>query len=260
MAVASASRSNGGAAHVMSKGPLITCLLPLAVTFATLLQVKWNRSAGRDPIVLSDRELVLSTGSSDNSVTTLRISWHHGDPRKNWANREKLIALGFDCAVDPVSPAAERYYQRMLPRPIFVTFELDGPAFDAMVSEWQAQARIQAAQDARPWWENTSRLVAIDADARMATLTQRYADARRYLITAASMRVRLQRPRNGPPYIVGELQQIFPNTLHVPSSLARTLRLIGQARQKDHDARHTFHVSVRYGRRGEPWVVDVDQP
>jgi hypothetical protein len=55
---------------------LVALLLPLAVTAATLAAVAWNRSAGRGPIVLSEREVRWTGGyANDNTTATLWLVW-----------------------------------------------------------------------------------------------------------------------------------------------------------------------------------------
>ncbi len=53
----------------------IALLLPIWVTGATLASVSRNRSGGRDPIVLSEREVFVSPRSDDNTTATLWLAW-----------------------------------------------------------------------------------------------------------------------------------------------------------------------------------------
>jgi hypothetical protein len=50
-------------------------LLPLVITAATLALVAWNRSGGRGPIVLSDREVYTTLSNDEDTTATLWLTW-----------------------------------------------------------------------------------------------------------------------------------------------------------------------------------------
>lgn len=222
-------------------------VLPLVATAAALLSARTNRAAGRDAIVLTEHELQLRPRSSDNSAAILEIRWREPRQLAKWMTRAKLEELGFNCEVDPAAPGADRHYRQALPRDAFVALEYDGPAFAAWL-EAQRLLADPATKDTRrrpgrP--ESTSHLAAIDAAPDAATLDRRYPDTQRHLITSAIVRPDLEWPPGKPPALGGRIMILVPGEIHVPS------RLIPQL------ASGRYAVTVRYGRRWEPWVVDI---
>jgi hypothetical protein len=103
---------------------LVALLLPLVVTAATLAAVAWNRSAGRGPIVLSERELQATAFDNDNTTATLWLVWQterRGRPSnaptelrrgyaaltlRDEAERSRLFVVD----VAPDGPALQRKY------------------------------------------------------------------------------------------------------------------------------------------------------
>lgn len=234
-------------------GIWIALALPPIVTAVALSAMSLNRASGREPIVLSEREVVVTAEDEDNTFRLVWLSWHDApESPDTWFNREKLAAVGFDTSVDPASPDAEAHYNGMLPREAFVAFELDGPAWRALLErpDLVNVPRLPAGEagDIRTW---ASRLAAVDAAPDGETLAALYPDARTHLITAATVWIRrVQRPGQ-PPYLAGAVNDISPNRIHVPREWASALpRVQGSARPR-------FTMAVRYGARFEPWVVGV---
>lgn len=223
-------------------------VLPLLVTGVTLGGVARNRSAGRAPIVLSQRELPLRSISDDNTGRTLSIqhqsTWWSGPP---WLSADKLASLGFDTSVDPRSPGAEAHYRRALRRIVYVALELDGPAWQAWARAYDENTkRWSPGADNTRLLEDSSRLVAVDAAADPAALEARYRDPARHVITRGVVRVFVDRPQGGQPRLSGMVEEIAPSTLYVPHHLSARL------------GSKPYRVSVRYGRRYEPWIVGVE--
>ena len=54
---------------------VLALLLPLLITAATSAFVAWNRSGGRGPIVLTEREVQAPIVNADNTTTTLWLTW-----------------------------------------------------------------------------------------------------------------------------------------------------------------------------------------
>jgi hypothetical protein len=222
-----------------------------------------NRTEALEPIVLTERELSLRPRSDDNSVATMFLQWQQGMSRDGWFDCLKLRALGLDCDLPPADADAPRRYGRVLPRQVFVAFELGGAAWEALMAE-RAREMESAAQRGVPMRplavddlrERGSRLVAVDADPDATTLRQRYPDARRYLVTAAVVRVALISPLNEQPYVIGLVDRVDPGALHVPTGLAG--RLPRENAGPDAGRRARYRVSVRYGRRVEPFITAID--
>ena len=227
----------------------ILLLAPVALTAAVLVRVQMNRSANRGPIVLTEREASLLSRNDDYSAATLSLSWSELEPQASWATRQKLQTLGFDVSVDPVSDAAEEHYRRQLPRDVYVAFELDGPAWQAVLDalDRNEQPREEMSSLLR---QRASRLVPVDADEAPARLAARYPNAATHLIARGVMRVWWVRTADAPPYVYGSIVDVSPRRIHVPPLLGDALPA-----RSDFQDRERYRVDVMYGRAWEPWVV-----
>jgi hypothetical protein len=247
----------------MSRRLLVPLALPLLVTAAVLMAVTLNRTAALEPIDLTERELSLRPRSADNSVATMFLQWQQRTSRDGWFDCAKLRTLGLECDVPPADADAARRYGRRLPRQVFVAFELGGAAWDALMAEraTELESAAQRGVPMRPlavddFRDRSSRLIAVDADRDATALRQRYPDARRFLITAAVVRIALISPPNEQPYLVGLIDRVDPGALHVPLDLAA--RLPRERGGPDAERRVRYRVSVRYGRRVEPFITAID--
>jgi hypothetical protein len=235
---------------------VIALILPVWVTGATLASVARNRSGGREPIVLTEREVFVSPRTDDNTTAQLFLSWQPPSMRRNsWFNAERLAQLGFDVRLD----GSELRNRRQLPREVFVVLELDGPAWRAFLEE-----RLEAVSAPRTQRsivdelaDKGSRLVVVDADRDAVVLESRYRDARRYLIAAGTARAQVVSAPHESPYVVGTIDRIMPQQIHVPREWAAQLPP-NDPREGRVSAR--FEVDVRYGLNYEPWVTAVRRP
>ena len=225
--------------------------LPLLVTAATLTEVAINRSDGREPITLSEREVYVSPRDDNNSAATVWLTWH-GSPEAVWLDRGRLAELGFDTSVDPASADAPNHYRRLLPRQVFVAMELNGPSFEramaALDRQGQFAPRGDPGQDVRA---RASRLVVVDADRDAEALAQRYPNARTHLITAATVAV-WHSGAPSPPGIGASVSGIAPAQMQVPREWAGTLPFVNGREARTPPP---FEIDVRYGTRYEPWVT-----
>jgi hypothetical protein len=226
---------------------VLPALLPILVTAVTLASAAWNRSAGRGPTMLTERELVRQSASDDNSGQSVWLQHQYawGDEMA-WLNAEKLASLGFDTSVDPRSPDAGPHYRRALRRVAYLALELDGPAWQAWASEYERNLR-QWTPDADPKKQvaDSSRLVPVDASLDAATLEARYPNPRTHLITRGAVRILVHTLKDAPARLSGSVD-LAPDSLYVPPDVARQLRS------------PRYRLSVRYGRRYEPWIAGVE--
>ena len=202
-------------------------ILPILFTALVLTTVARNRSGGRDAIELTERELSLSGASDDNSGMTASLAWSRdGEPGRRWLSAQKLEAFGFDLSVDSRDPSRRRFSSRQLQRRVYVVLEL---------------------RDSAP--ERRSRLVPVDASRDLAELLAKYPNGRTHLISSGLIGIR---PDEGPdgPFVDGDVVSIEPRGVHVPTEFAERLRQ-GRGRGQ------TFTISIRYGSRLSPWIVDV---
>jgi hypothetical protein len=222
-------------------------LLPLLLTGVTIASAAWNRAGGRGPIVLSDRELPLRFSSADNSGQSVWIRHQYSwGEEQAWLDAGKLAALGFDTSVDPASPDADAHYRRELRRVAFVALEFDGPAWQARAVEYERNLRQWSPDaDVRKQVDASSRLVPVDVALDPALLEARYPNPRTYMITRGVVRIFIHTPKDGRPRLTGSLQ-LAPDSLYIPRDIARRL------------ATPSYRLSVRYGRRHEPWIEGAE--
>lgn len=226
---------------------ILPAVLPLLVTGITIAGAAWNRSSGRAPVVLSERELPLRYASDDNSGQSvwIRHQYTWGEAI-SWLNVEKLTSLGFDTSVEPASPDAAAHYGRALRRVAFIALEFNGPAWQAWASEYARNLKQWTPDaDVERQLANSSRLVPVDVDLDAATLEARYPDARTHLITRGLVRVAIYTPKDGRSRLSGSIE-LAPDSLYVPPDIAASLRS------------PSYRLSVRYGRRHEPWITGVE--
>ena len=228
---------------------LIPFVLPILFTAITLVLVMVNRSGGRGPTRLMERDAGLSSFDDENSAASLRLVWHPVPGTSDtWLNREKLRELGFDTTVDPSSRDAARHYGRALPRDAFIAFEL------------QENPVVFEPLGPRPLGP-LSRLVPVDAARGAGTLEARYPDPTTHLIAQGIVRPTLQGLSSGPAFVTGWVVNITPSRIHIPPSLARDLpRHTSSAERQPGATRlpsNSFTVSVHYGTRWEPSVTEV---
>jgi hypothetical protein len=228
---------------------LIPFALPILFTAVTLVLVTVNRSGGRGPTRLTERDTGLTSFDDENSAANLRLVWHSvPGTADTWLNREKLRELGFDTSVDPSSREAPRHYGRALPRDVFIAFEL------------QENPIVLESPGPRPVGP-LSRLVPVDAARDAETLEARYPDPATHLIAQGMVRPTLQGVPSRSAFVTGWVVNITPSRIHIPPSLAGNLpRHTSESERQPGAARlpsNSFTVSVRYGTRWEPWVVDV---
>lgn len=203
--------------------------LPILFTGLVLVDVERNRAGGRAPIDLTEREVTLSAGTDENSGMTAWVVWADaaGD---RWLPAATLRSLGFDLSNRPAPSGAEgppgSRSSRQLPRRAYVVLEL---------------------RNGQP---TRSRLVPVDAGLDREALVARYPDGRTHVIAPGFIGVREAAPETGS--LEGYLVNIDPRGIHVPTELAARLR-------RAYSRNPSFTISIRYGSRFEPWVVDASR-
>lgn len=249
----------------------------LVANLLALVHAARNRAGSPEAeVTLTGNELtgVGRADTNDDSGVSLSLGWQNvtsaggipGDAPPDWLGVEGLRQLGFDCSVDPASPAARQFYKRQRRRQVFIALEYDGPALRAW-NAWEERQRTADGLRVEPDTSRVSRLVIIDADRSADLLRSRHPDRRSILILPAVMGIVLdpahndsadmqQRPPNTaasyPARVRGSVDQI-PTALHVPRPFSEEFRKAGQQRR-------LYRVRVRYGASYEPWIIGVEFP
>lgn len=204
----------------------IVLVLPVLFTALVLSTVVRNRAGGREAIELTDRELSLSGATDENSGIAARLLWsREWQAGSRWLSPETLQSVGFAVTADGDASARQRFYARQLQRRAYIAFELRNAP------------------------ERRSRLVPVDASRDRDELLAKYPNGRTHLITSGFIGIRFD---DGPGGAVldGYVVSLDPAGIHVPTELAERLRP-GRGRAQ------TFTMSVRYGSRLIPRIVDV---
>lgn len=212
-----------------------------------------------------------------------------------WFNQSKLEAVGFDCSVALTNTAAEQYYSKALPRTVYVVFEYDGDSWQAWLAAWEHSLEVIAREvdrrerspevlkNARQNFDKVrrtgSRLVALDAGLDPAGLRRRYPDRSRFLVAPAIVRLHFAEARRGrdgtyyAPYLHGTIDHLLVEGVHVPQEIRGLLDQLRTQEEQDLRAARVnglvipeaerlkegprYGVTLHYGQRYEPWVVDI---
>jgi hypothetical protein len=198
--------------------------LPVLFTVLVLVHVQRNRAGGREAMELTQREVSISPGSDENSGVTAYLGWSEAEPGRQWLSADRLRSIGFDLSIDPASTSSARTFARRLPRRAYVVLEL---------------------RETRP---PQSRLVPVDASINREELMATYPNGRTHLITTGLVGIRRGVGPAG-QYEDGYVASIDPRGIHVSAEFA--------ARVRKTSAQGMSLLTVRYGSRLEPWIVDV---
>jgi hypothetical protein len=207
-------------------------------------------------VVLTDRELNYFKDPDDSGVR-LTLQWqgspyfpvrninrndHPEDHPPDWMDASGLRALGFDCHVDPATPAAAEFYSRQPSRTAFVALEYDGPAWHSWLDYYVKTDPTRA-----EIWRNQSHLIPIDASRDAGELRALHPDRHAVIILPAAIGISII---GRPSRLTGGIREI-PTSIHVPRPFGEGFRAApGKAR---------YRVHLVYGRFLEPWAIDVER-
>jgi uncharacterized protein DUF4824 len=208
-----------------------------------------------------------------------------------WLNKKKLGELGFDTNYPLDDKKASRYYSRQLPRQAYVVLEFDGDSYQ----DWLKGTQKHIEEVRKEWVEEKnpdkksnlesnirqieqlmitqSHLFAIDAGIDPKRLRKQYADPSKYIITPAVFGISMQytsrkkdQPKSGSKqYLRGWVRKILISEIHVASdyrsffiSDIKTHTQTYLPKNKSlSDLEPRYQVTLNYGKRHEPWIVDV---
>lgn len=272
--------------------------LVVVINLVILGGVAWNRSGQPEArMLLSERELRLSGGGTENSGLSLHLVWRHqGDAVQDWFDQKHLEAVGFDCSPVPDSPAAERYYRKQLPHRAYLVLELEGAAWQRWKEKQHARYReletatggTESEKKNRGWelkqisrqLEEESHLFAVDVGRDPKLLRQQYADTAHYLILPALVRLQMeyraadQQQSKQRHKLTGYVERILVSQIHLPRDLSVELRRLTSGSGKIAPYRDEYgwpytpadstkkqplryQVDLAVGKRYEPWIRSV---
>ena len=258
----------------MRRGVLLTLAVAIVLVANAFVLIHAARNRVGTPVSdlsLTQRELVYSANrdEDENSGLNLRLQWT--DPAQlqpwtpdgswgTWLNRDILMRLGFPCAQNPDSPDAQRYYQRLRSRVVFIALEYDGPESRRYQQELEEAHARGIARYAPDFGTSRSRLVPVDADRDANALHARHPDQKNVLILPAVVGImfipRREATKAFPARgasVHGYIREI-PSTIHVPRPFSDVLRRM----QEDKRARPVeYRVHVRWGSELEPYITEL---
>ena len=272
------------------KGPVLTIAVVLAANAALLALVARNRAGEPEATIeLTERELRLTPGDSDNTGVVLTLVWHSAGERSTplasrypWFDRARLESFGFDCRLPLTDPSAERHYrtQSILNRPGYAVLEYGGKSWQKVLEQEIEQAeRLRRPGDQPPEpaevqkerTENViarrSNLVVVDAGPDAGALRRRYSDRTRFIVARAMVALVYvpgsREPNGEGPRLTGAVVGILPDVIYVPRELRTPGDVLSTKPGPDewprsylrHDPR--YRVTLAYGKRLEPTVVRV---
>ena len=259
----------------------VTLALILLTNAFILSGVAYNRTAEPEAtITLTEREANLSYSTEENSGIALHLLWQQDRPYwperdPGWFNQAKLESLGYDCSVPLTDVSAYQHYRKALPRKAYVVLEYDGKSWN----DWFAGQKAKLLSGTRKSYrgvkeeienleKTASRLVAIDVGNDAARLRGLYPDRTRFLIAPAEVHLVFMNELIGEarkyqkPFIYGHVS-LLNQEVYVPLGLSEWLDQILKAEQRDEKKSKRikegprYNVILQYGRRYEPWVVDI---
>jgi len=280
-----------------SGGNIKILIAGLAIIIVTnvvaLAGVAYNRSGQPGAqIELTERELAMpyryygmfkeNTGLGLRIQCRLEGDIYYGYGNCNgiskWFNREKLIELGFK--LQPLEDKGSGRYAREkeLPRKAYIVLEYDGPAWQRALAsaeqELNAQQqllvdnpdkeefkkRVTAARDKLEGEQRYfSRLFAIDAGSDKTKLRKRYPDSNRYLIMQALIRPSWYGNGKDGEW-KGRITRLLISTINVPLERRAVFELLkpDQNNRNQNQGTPRYKVRLAFGKRGEPWVIGVE--
>lgn len=211
-----------------------------------------NRRTSDSELTLTSRELRLDRQERDATATFVRLEWMQlrGMPGATWFDSKKLAAIGYDVSVPPADQNAEWWYRRQKPKVAYAVLEFDGP-----IAATFPRQQLHSSNDRPDAPPSATRLIVVDAGNDAAMLRQRYPDRSRYLISRADVRIKLgSATPTTPAHVFGEVGRLFPYAIQVPAEHAAALRAFGSTSPAQASG---FTMTIRYGRKLEPWVARV---
>jgi hypothetical protein len=240
----------------MNRGLLAAAGLVIAANIVVLGGVAYNRSRVVQRVELDERELRLAPTNDEDTGVSLyveyaRTHWTRGFD--DWLTESKIREAGFDL---PAPPAKGTQWRALLPRQVFVAFEIEGDVW----RKWQEEERARREQEKTGPVVSLppTRLIAVDLSRDAESLHRRYPDPKKHLIIRAVIRVSwnswMDANRQSKEGWRGYLTELLPNSVHVPQPFSNILR----PWTRDLATTPRYSVTLCFGARGEPWLARIN--
>jgi hypothetical protein len=266
----------------------------LAATDAMVLAgAAYNRSGEPEAVLtLSERELSVAGGQfeSEGSGISLQMQWRLPRPSRGkqgpvvdhgfagiggeaaWLDKAKLVELGFDVSRPNDTPEGQRYYDKQLPKDVFLVLEFNGPAHAGAIraaEERLQEARARASENPKiktfsggvelaakalaDEQSLNSRLFVVDTGRDSSALRAKYPDRKQYAIVAGRIRMASNRFLGSRPF--GYISDLDMGKVNVPVSYAKVFESVPRQRSlRRTEAGPRFEATIAFGKRLEPWL------
>jgi hypothetical protein len=271
---------------------LLGVALIVATNAVVLAGVAYNRRGEPESTLrLTERELSLRNWSwpeNENSSIDLHLSWRIApDPRDalgdsrawyrslSWLKPAELQELGFEIDADIETREGAERIRRQPSRRAWVVLEYDGPAYQASVArarkrferavalvqanagEQEFATRLISTRNALKNEETfATRLFVVDVGRDEAALRKQYPDRQQYAIANGRLSVMIE-GESGRKRVTAQVAGIDVDAIRVPHTYRSLVEPYAQAREYGVDRAPRFAATVNFGRRFEPWIVDL---
>ena len=265
----------------------------IVVTNAVVLAgVAYNRSGEPESTLqLTERELNLHNWSwpeNENSSIDLNLSWRvaHDESDEfaeyrswyrglSWLEPAELQELGFDVEADLETKEGAERVRRQPSRRAWVVLEYDGPAYQASLAharkrleraealaqtnagQREFETRLIAARNALQSEETfATRLFIVDVGRDEEALRKQYPDRQRYAIANGRLSAMIE-GEVGQKRLAVQVAEVDVNAIRVPHAYRSLVEPYAQSREYGVNRAPRFAATVNFGRRFEPWIVDL---
>lgn len=271
---------------------LVGVILIVLTNAVVLAGVAYNRSGEPESVLrLNERELQIRNWrwpSNENSSIDVHLNWRlpeldasDDEPRGIWhrglhsLQPAQLHELGFVVSGDIESDEIANRVARQPSRAVWLVLEHDGPAYQAALErarkrleratslaqvnagDEEFQRRLGTARRAAEREElSASRLFIVDAARDKDALRSRYPDRQRYAIVRGRLRVTVQ-GQPGRKRLVALVAGVDTDTIRVPHAHRAIVEPFARSERYFDNREPRFAATVNFGRRFEPWIVDL---
>lgn len=268
----------------------------IVVTNAVVLAgVAYNRSGQPESVLkLTERELRIhdlswSWPSTENSSIDAHLTWRVAQVPGwdeevgyrswylglSWLKPAQLRELGFEIPADLESEEGMERVAKQPSRRAWVVLENDGPAYQAALEyarksleratalasanadDPEFQQRLNTARGVLEREERMeTRLYVVDAGPDETALRARYPDRQRYAIVNGRLNAMIEGDV-GRRHMTALVAEIDADSIRVPHQYRSIVEPLARPQEYFREREPRFAATVNFGRRFEPWIVDL---
>ena len=272
---------------------LLVGIALIVVTNAVVLAgVAYNRSGEPESVLrLNERELRIyywNWPANENSSIDVHLNWRVARVESDddviyggwqgalsWLEPVQLRELGFDVEGDIESEEGAEHVRRQPSRRAWVVLEHDGPAYQASLErarqkferatalasanagDKEFQERLNLVRAAMEREERSeTRLFVIDVGRDEDALRAQYPDRQRHAIVNGRLSLMIE-GNPGRRRVTAQVDELDVAAIRVPHMYREVVEPFVQPNAYPDDHEPRFAATVNFGRRFEPWIVDL---